>query len=30
LGMMENVAVVLPGGTSGGVNAPADADGNRH
>ena len=27
-GMMQNVAIVLPGGTSASVNAPADAHGN--
>jgi FtsP/CotA-like multicopper oxidase with cupredoxin domain len=30
MGMMQNVAVVLPGGTSASVNAPADAHGNHH
>jgi FtsP/CotA-like multicopper oxidase with cupredoxin domain len=28
MGMMQNVAVVLPGGTGSSVNAPADAHGN--
>jgi FtsP/CotA-like multicopper oxidase with cupredoxin domain len=29
-GMMQNVAVVLPGGSSASVNAPADGHGNHH
>jgi L-ascorbate oxidase len=30
MGMMQNVAVVLPGGSPASVNAPADAQGNHH